>query len=268
MGGIANAARRKVSYAVPIMILSEESTMRKAFLVPVAAFAVAFSTAVSAEPQELSLPAQKTPTIEVSGTGGVQVKPDIAVIRIGVATEDANAAAAVAKNSAATAKVLSEIAAAGIEQKDLQTSQFSLYPQAQTSSYASKGASGAVTFRASKTVSVTVRKLDRLGEILGASVAAGSNQISGPDFAVSEPEKYLGDARRKAVEHALAKAKTYAEAAGLKLGVVHSIVEDGAGGPAPVFRGAAYAKAQSVPVEIGEETLSAQVRIVIELVKP
>jgi uncharacterized protein YggE len=248
------------------MILSEESTMRKAFLVPLAAFAVAFSTAVSAEPQELSLPAQKTPTIEVSGTGGVQVKPDIAVIRIGVATEDANAAAAVAKNSAATAKVLSEIAAAGIEQKDLQTSQFSLYPQAQTGSYARKD--GSVTFRASNTVSVTVRKLDRLGEILGASVAAGSNQISGPDFAVSEPEKYLGDARRKAVEHAIVKAKTYAEAAGLKLGTVHSIVEDGTGGPAPVFRGAAYAKAQSVPVEVGEETLSAQVRIVIELVKP
>ncbi|MBT3070543.1 SIMPL domain-containing protein [Rhodomicrobium sp. Az07] len=242
--------------------------MRKAFLVPVAAFAVAFSTAAWAEPQQLNVPAQRTPMIEVSGTGSVQVKPDIAVIRIGVATEDANAEAAVAKNSAATAKVLSEVAAAGIEKKDLQTSQFSLYPQTATASYPRKDGAGITTFRASNTVSVTVRNLDRLGEILGASVAAGSNRISGPDFAVSEPEKYLGDARRKAVEAALAKAKTYAEAAGMKLGAVLSIAEDGAGSPAPVFRGAAYAKAQSVPVEVGEETLSAQVRIAIELIKP
>jgi len=241
--------------------------MRKVFLAPIAAFALAFSTAAWAEPQELSVPSQKTPAIQVSGTGSVQVKPDIAVIRIGVTTEDANAEAAVTRNNAATAKVLSEIAAAGIEKKDLQTSQFSLHPQTQTTSYPRKDSS-TVTFRASNTVSVTVRNLDRLGEVLGKSVAAGSNQISGPDFSVSEPETYLGEARKKAVENALAKAKTYAEAAGLKLGSVLSITEDGAGSPGPVFRTAGYVKAASVPVESGEETLSAQVQIAVELLKP
>jgi uncharacterized protein YggE len=241
--------------------------MRKALLVPLAAFAVAFSTAASAEPQELSIPAQRTSTIEVSGSGSVQVKPDIAVIRIGVATEDANAESAVARNSASTAKVLSEIAAAGIEKTDLQTAQFSLYPQTQAASSSAKEKGGTTIFRASNTVSVTVRKLERLAEILGKAVAAGSNQISGPDFIVSAPEKHLGEARRKAVEQALAKANAYAEAAGLKLGTVLSITEEGGASPVPVFR-ASYAKAQSVPVESGEETLSAQVRIVIELVKP
>ena len=112
-----------------------------------------------------------------------------------------------------------------MEKKDLKTSNFSVYPQ-----YRNEGADKhqVVTYRASNTVTVTVRDLDKVGDILTKAVAAGSNQISGPNFSVSDPEKYLSEARKKAVENAIAKARVYANAAGLKLGVILSMVEEGA----------------------------------------
>ena len=84
--------------------------------------------------------------------------------------------------------------AAAIEKKDLKTSNFSVYPQ-----YRTEGADKhqVVTYRASNTVTVTVRDLDKVGDILTKAVAAGSNQISGPNFSISEPEKYLSRSPKK-----------------------------------------------------------------------
>jgi uncharacterized protein len=99
-------------------------------------------------------------------------------------------------------------------------------------------------------------------------VAAGSNQISGPSFSISDPEKYVSEARKKAVENAMAKASAYASAAGLKLGAVVEMIEPGSSAPgyAPHATGGVRAVAVApVPVEAGEESLQAQIVMVIEL---
>ena len=93
-----------------------------------------------------------------------------------------------------------------------------------------------------------------------------ANQIRGPNLQVSQPEKYLSEARKKAFENAMAKANTYASAAGLKLGSILEIVEEGASAPTYGVRSAGLAKSLSaVPVEAGEETLQAHVLLVVEL---
>jgi uncharacterized protein len=237
--------------------------MRKDALAGAIAFLAMLSSTGYAQMTEQT--SSKAPAIQVTGTGSVQAKPDMATIGVGVTTEDANAQNAVAKNSAAAAKVISELEAAGVEEKDLQTSNFSVYPNYRNDS---TGRQQPVTFRASNTVTVTIRDLGKAGEILNRAVGAGSNQINGPQFSVSQPEKYLNEARKKAVENAMAKAATYAGAAGLKLGAVLSIAEGG-GAPSPVYnhRGMVFAAsaAPPPPVEAGEETLSASVSLVIEL---
>jgi uncharacterized protein len=223
----------------------------------------ALSGAARAEDVQEGNKRDKTPTIQVVGTGTVQVKPDIATLTIGVSTEDGNAQNAVSRNTAATARVISELEAAAIAKKDVLTSKFSIYPQSRT-----EGADKhqVTTYRVSNVVTVIIRDLDKVGDILTKVVAAGSNQINGPNLSLSDPEKYLTEARKKAVENALTKAQTYATAAGLKLGSIREIVEEGTAAPVYAARFAGLAKsAAPVPIEAGEESLQAQVLLVIEL---
>ena len=237
--------------------------MRKDLLAKALAFLLILSSEAHSQMQNQPTPDPKIPTIQVTGTGSVQVKPDTASISIGVSTEDGNAQNAVSRNNAATAKVLSELEAAAIEKKDLKTSNFSVYPQ-----YRTEGSDKhpVVTYRASNTVTVTVHNLDKVGDILTKAVTAGSNQISGPNFSVSDAEKYLAEARKKAVENAIAKASVYANAAGLKLGSILSMVEEGAAAPVYAPRSASFsAAAAPVPVEAGEESIQARILLVIEL---
>ncbi len=237
--------------------------MRKDVLAKALAFLLILSSEAHSQMQNQPTPDPKIPTIQVTGTGSVQVKPDTASISIGVSTEDGNAQNAVSRNNAATAKVISELEAAAIEKKDLKTSNFSVYPQ-----YRTEGSDKhpVVTYRASNTVTVTVHNLDKVGDILTKAVTAGSNQISGPNFAVSDPEKYLAEARKKAVENAIAKASVYANAAGLKLGSILSMVEEGAAAPVYAPRSASFsAAAAPVPVEAGEESIQARILLVVEL---
>ena len=201
--------------------------------------------------------------IHVSGKGSVQAEPDTATIRIGVTTEKASAQDAVSTSTASTEKVLAGIQALGVDKKDLKTSNFSVYPIYRTEG---DDKHQTVSYRVSNTVAVTVRDTAKVGDILTKAVAAGSNQITGPSFSVSEPEKYLNEARKKAVANALEKARAYAAAAGRTLGEVVEISEPGV--PAPSLNlGAGMSRALSapVPVETGEERLEAQVFLVIEL---
>jgi uncharacterized protein len=205
--------------------------------------------------------AAKTAFIQVEGRGSVQAEPDIATIRIGVTTENAKAQDAVWANTAATEKVLSELQQASIDKKDLKTSNFSVYPQYRTEGETKHQV---ITYRVSNTVTVTIRDISKVGDVLAKAVTAGSNQISGPSFSVSKPEKYMNEARKKAVENALEKARAYAGAAGLRLGSILEMSEPGL--PAPVtFSMARSAAAAPVPIEAGEEKLEAQILLVIEL---
>ncbi len=210
-------------------------------------------------PQDL-----KIPSIQVTGQGTVQAQPDIAVINIGVTTEDGNAQSAVSRNTAATAKVIAELEAASIERKDLRTSNFSVYPQIRTEGETKRQVT---VYRVSNTVTVTIRDLAKIGDILTKAVSAGSNQINGPSFSVSSPEKYLNEARKRAVDDAMSKAAAYANAAGLKLGSVLAMVEEGGASQIYATRsaGALMKSAVPVPVEAGEESLQAQITVVVEL---
>lgn len=209
-------------------------------------------------------PGAATSIIQVSGRGSVHAEPDMATIRIGVVTEDANVQHALSANTAATAKVVSELQAASIDKKDLKTSNFSIYPQYRPERD-SESRHQISVYRVSNTVTVTIRDIAKLGEILTRAVAAGSNQINGPSFSISDPEKYLNEARKKAVENAMAKAQAYAAAAGMRLGTILEMREPGL--PAPAFAAtlARSAAAAPVPIEAGEERLEAQIFLAIEL---
>jgi uncharacterized protein YggE len=198
------------------------------------------------------------PAISVTGEATVSVPPDQAQIDGGVTSDAKTAREASDANNAAMGKVLLALKGAGIEEKDYQTSRLSLQPQ-----YAPNrsGPSPVVGYRASNRVTVRLRDVAKVANIIDVLVGAGANELGGINFMVSQASKLLDDAREKAVADARRKAEIYAKAAGVTLGEPLSISEEG--GAAPVFRGKMLGgmAASAAPVAQGEETLSVTVSV-------
>ncbi|EEW24207.1 SIMPL domain-containing protein [Rhodobacter ferrooxidans] len=207
--------------------------------------------------------AADTATITVSGEGRVDSRPDMASISLGVTTQGMTAAEAMTANSAQLAKVLDNLRAAGIADRDLQTTGLSLNPNWQSDS--SGNNSRIVGYIASNMLNVRVRALDGLGQVLDVAVQDGANTLNGVSFGLSKPEPALDEARKLAVADALHRATLLTEAAGTKLGRVISITEGGGYyAPAPMFK-ADSAMAAAVPVAEGEVTTSISVTIAWEI---
>jgi uncharacterized protein len=205
------------------------------------------------------------PMITVTGEGVVEATPDIATLMIGVTTQGATAAEALAANSAAMDAVLSRLKAAGIEGRDLQTSNLSLGPD--YSRYDSSTGAAPTSYVASNMLTVRVRALDSLGTVLDAAVADGANTLNGLTFGLADPSPVLNEARKEAVADARAKAELLAAAAGVKLGKIVSISEAGAvTDPVPMFRQEA-ADGAAVPVQGGELGLSANITVFYEIIE-
>lgn len=198
-------------------------------------------------------------TITVTGEGRVDSRPDMASISLGVTTQGDTAAAAMAANSTELARVLENLRASGIADRDLQTSGLSLNPN-WDSSYSGTGVPKILGYVASNMVTVQVRALDSLGAVLDAAVSDGANTLNGVTFGLAEPEPVLDEARKRAVDDAKRRAGLLAEAAGVTLGKVMSISETGGyAQPGPMFRMGADAASAPVPVAEGEVSMTAMV---------
>jgi uncharacterized protein len=194
--------------------------------------------------------------IIVSGEGSVRAAPDFALITVGVTTQGATAKAATDANSRTMSAVEAALRDAGIAPSDIQTENFSVQPiyvNAQPGS--PQRVSG---FAVTDQVAVTVRRIERVSDILDRAIAAGANDVGGVQFLHDDPSKTLDAARAAALTDARRKAQLYAQAAGLTLGAVSWVVEDQANVPQPRFL-AARMSATPVPIAAGEDIL--QVRI-------
>lgn len=202
--------------------------------------------------------------ITVTGSADVSGAPDTAMVTLSVVSEAATAGDALSENSAATAKVIEAVKAAGVEGADVQTSGFSVYPRYVDRDDDSEPARIA-GYSVRNGVVVRVRTLPNLGKLLDAAVKAGANQIDGVSFLIDDDTALRDQAREGAVRDARRKADLYAAAANVKTGRVLSISEAIAEPPMrPMYRMAAEA-APAVPVEAGSVQLSAEVTVVFAL---
>lgn len=204
-------------------------------------------------------------TIMVSGEGEAAIAPDMAVISLAVMRDAETAGEALSANSAAMAEVLADLKAQGIADKDLQTTDFSIQPKykQETRTDGTYEAPVIVGYTVSNGLTVRVRDLAKLGEIIDRSVKLGVNQGGGISFTNDDPEAAVEAARKQAVEKAAAKAKTLTEAAGVKLGRVVEISENFARPMPQVYAAAPMAKMadESVPIASGENLYTVTVNI-------
>lgn len=203
--------------------------------------------------------------VETSGEGSASIAPDLAIVSSGVLTSAPGAAAALKANAAAMTKVFAAAKQAGIEDRDIATSGLSVQPQYDYGDGSKPRSPTLVGYEARNTVTIRVRAVDKAGGVVDALVAAGSNQIEGLSFEVSNRSGKLDEARREAVKDARHKAELLATAAGAKLGAVQSIREDAdEGEPARPFamRAKAFdAAAAPTPIAKGEQELRARATV-------
>lgn len=196
--------------------------------------------------------------IAVTATGSVAAAPDMAVVTLGVSREARTASDAMNAANEATAGILEQIGAAGIEPRDVQTSSISLYPVMDQTDARPPQVRGYV---ASNDLTIRVRDLPALGGLLDTLVKSGANNLNGIGFSIADPAPLEDEARADAVEKARDRAETLARAAGVTLGPVQSI-QEGSGfvSPGPMMRGAAMEAA--VPVATGELDVTVTVTVV------
>ncbi|BCJ91538.1 outer membrane protein [Terrihabitans soli] len=237
---------------------------------PALAFAIALTAAPAFAQEPPPPPPGPRPAIFVlSGEGRASATPDLGIINSGVVSEGATAREALDANTAAMAKLIATIKAAGVEDKDVATSGFSvqpryIYSQRKDGTQEPPRITG---YEVRNTVTVKVRDLTKFGGILDKAVTEGSNQIDSLSFDIADKTKLYEEARKSALADARAKAELYAAAAGVKLGRLRELSEQTGSSyppPRPMMRMEASAKAD-VPIERGEQEISVNVTATWEI---
>ena len=200
-------------------------------------------------------------TLNVSGNGTIYLTPDIANIYIGVHTEDPVIATAVSNNNTQTQALVDALKNAGTAEKDIQTSNFSVY---NTQSYDKvSGQPTGSSYAVDNTVYITVRDLSKLGSLLNTAVAAGANNINSVTFDVADKTAAMAQARQKAMANASSLATELAQTAGVKLGEIQNVSYSdnspisyyGMGG------GGTAAPNANVPIQPGQTQISVSVSV-------
>ncbi|MEP4768005.1 MAG: SIMPL domain-containing protein [Roseibium sp.] len=238
--------------------LSFTRVRRMAFAASLAAVALAAPTAFAQEGGDVR------GSITMEGRGSVSVAPDMAVITTRVVSTAKTAPDALAQNTKDLSKVIETIKASGIKAKDIQTSGFSIYPRYERITDGSNRQPDIIGYEVRNGVEINVRDLGKLGDLLSTVVESGANAVDGIRFQVSDPDDKLDEARKEAVAAARHKAEIFSNAAGVELGNIITIAETGVQMPRPMMMRAEsmmVGSASPVPIEAGEETISASVTI-------
>ncbi len=220
---------------------------RRAALAMAAACAVAAGAVGAAE-------------ITVVGEGRVMAVPDMATLRLGVRERADTAEGALQAAARAMEGLMEQLAEAGVAPSDVQTSELSLHPIWQ-----GDGRAETLTlegFEAGAGLQVRLHDTGAIGGVLGAAVEAGANRFDGLQFGLSDPDALADEARALAVRDALRRGTVHAEAAGLTLGPIQSITEDGSSLPRPQMMRSMDMAAEAMPIAAGEMTVTARVTVV------
>lgn len=221
---------------------------------------------VAAQAQQASITQSIAGTrLDITATGDVTAAPDIAVITAGVVTRSATASGALQQAATRMDRVIAALKRAGVEDRDIQTSNINLNPEY---TYANNQAPKLNGYTASNQLTIRFRDIANSGKILDALVAEGANQINGPSLTIDKPEAALDQARARAVAAARARADLYARTLGLRVVRVVSVSESGgyaAPPPMPMYARAEMAQAADTKIVPGEQKLSVTLSVTYEL---
>ena len=180
----------------------------------------------------------ETPTITVTGSGKASTPPTIAQISFTVEERASNEQTAQESATKKTDIALALLKKQGIDEKDIKTTGYQIYPQYETPNCTPgtpcPQGTKISSYQVSQSIEVKVRDTKKAGEIVQALGTAGVQNVSGPNFMVDDPSAVQAEARGKAIVDAREKAQLLANQLGVRLGGVVSFSEN-AGGGFPIY---------------------------------
>jgi len=214
--------------------------------------------------QIISVPAQQNTGIWVTGRGETTAVPDIATLSLGIEAQGSTVAEAQSQAAVAMDKVMQALKDNGIDKKDIQTQQYSIYPI--TTWDKDENREEIIGYRVTNLVVAKIRKVDKVGAVIDAVAKAGGDytRIQGISFTVDDPAPYYEEARNKAVQDAENKAKQFASLTGIKLGKPTYISEGAVYLPvtSKAYLSEGAAPAPETPISPGELKITINVQIV------
>lgn len=228
--------------------------------------AAAFAAPITAAAQqpEVSVPAVQGTLLTVAAEGMSEGRPDMATISLGVTTEGQTAQAAMQENARRMQALTQALRRAGVAERDIQTSNVSVYPQQQ---YRENQPPLITGYQANNTVSAKVRNVNNTGRVIDAAIAAGGNTVHGVSFSYQDPDAQLDVARRDAIQEARRRADLYANALGMRVHRVVAVNEAGGYAPPVPMPMARMEAAQdaSTPISPGQIETRVNVSVTFEL---
>lgn len=245
-------------------------------------------------------------TITVSGSGDVSTKPDLAVMDFSVVSEGKLVVTAMEDNTKKMNAIVDVAKSLGVAEADLQTTGYNISPRydyvkqaasvlspistpasegVSSSSAGSIGAAPAIDsvyypngkrtlsgYDVTQTLTVKMRDMTKIGQIIEEITAAGANQVGDLQFTLDNPDTVQAQAREKAITDAKSKAQVLAEQLGVRLVRITSYND---GGYTPVYR-LNYAKAEAMDsaatgsapaptIQTGENKITVNVNITYEI---
>ncbi len=176
--------------------------------------------------------AATTNTVSFSGEGKVLAKPDVALVDFAIVTEDSQVKPAQDENSKKSRSVAEFLKKQKIDEKDIKTTSYNIYPQYKYPQFDRPEIKG---YQVNQTMQVKVRDLAKVSDVIDGIVSAGVNQVSNLSFQIDEPEKLKAEARAEAIADAKKKASELKGQLGIKLGRIVNFSEGFAGFPPPIF---------------------------------
>lgn len=201
--------------------------------------------------------------LQVNGNAVITVKPDTALITLGVDTSSSSAEVAAQENADRMAKVLAALKELGLSDSEIATKGYNIYSYDQYLGRTTGEDTVVTTYQVQNRIQITTKNLELVGQIVDAAVKAGANQVQGVSFDLADKEELQLQALKNAIKQAQTKAEAMAEGAGVQLGGIAKITEE-YGSYVPLY-GAMLAKefdqASSTEINPGEVEITARVLI-------
>lgn len=237
-----------------------------ALLAGLVSFAMVGSSSNGASAQSSATTETPTPprSVIINGVGRVSATPDRLFLTLGVETQAPRIADALKANNIAAQNLVKTLRDKGVAEKDIKTSQLSIYPQFDNSGRRIKA------YSVNNSVTATIRNIATSGDIIdaAASVTGDAIRINGLEFSVGDPTVPLATARDLAVKDARTQAEQLVKSAGVKLGKLRTIRASSDISQAQVFSPTASdssARTVSAPVSAGSQEISASVELVYDI---
>lgn len=208
-----------------------------------------------------------TNTITVTGLGSARGNPDQATVSVGMNISNENITLAVKESNETIARITEVVKELGIDEDDIQTTNFNIWAEEQWDPETGQRKEEKL-YRVDSTIQFNVNDVEKMGEILEASIASGANNIFGLRFGIQDPSSLTAEARIGALDDAQQRAAQIAQELGMTLGEVESVVEVSGGSIVPFFESVEFGMGGGggePPISEGSMTVTVSVQVTFKI---